>query len=74
MQFLFLFCTSFFLLVVADSWPQVFDDSDARRDWNWKPKYDLDKLAELMVEDIRGNYMKNGEGTKSPATSKWQNK
>ncbi|XP_031638888.1 L-threonine 3-dehydrogenase, mitochondrial [Contarinia nasturtii] len=43
---------------IADSWPQVFDDSDARRDWNWKPKYDLDKLVDLMVQDVRENYLK----------------
>lgn len=42
----------------ADTWPQVFDDSDARRDWKWKPKYDLDKLVELMVRDVRMNYLK----------------
>lgn len=43
---------------LADTWPQVFDDSDARRDWKWKPKYDLDKLVELMVRDVRANYLK----------------
>lgn len=43
----------------ADSWPQVFDDSEARRDWNWKPKYDLDKLVDLMVNDVRDNYINN---------------
>lgn len=44
---------------LADSWPQVFDDSDARRDWKWKPNYDLDKLVDLMVQDVRENYLKN---------------
>lgn len=48
-------------MILADSWPQVFDDSDARRDWNWKPKYDIDKLVALMVRDVRENYIqKNG--------------
>lgn len=42
---------------IADSWPQVFDDSDARRDWNWKPKYDLDSLVDLMVRDVKENYL-----------------
>lgn len=45
--------------ISADSWPQVFDDSDARRDWKWKHKYDLDKLVELMVRDVRMNYLKD---------------
>lgn len=42
---------------IADSWPQVFDDSEARRDWNWKPKYDLDSLVDLMVRDVKENYI-----------------
>lgn len=45
----------------ADSWPQVFDDSEARADWNWKPKYDLDALVDFMVKDVRDNYI-NGNG------------
>jgi len=44
--------------LIADSWPQVFDDSEARNDWNWKPKYDLDKLVEFMVNDVKENYFK----------------
>lgn len=45
---------------IADSWPQVFDDSEARRDWGWQPKYDLKKLVELMVHDVRENYINKG--------------
>jgi nucleoside-diphosphate-sugar epimerase len=26
---------------IADSWPDSIDDSDARKDWNWCPKFDL---------------------------------
>lgn len=51
--------------ILADSWPQVFDDSDARRDWKWQPKYNLDNLVDLMVHDVRENYLKkdsNGNG------------
>lgn len=49
---------------LADTWPQVFDDSDARRDWKWKPKYDLDKLVDLMVRDVRANYLKDVDNGK----------
>lgn len=63
--FLFLFSYScgennfieLFLSFTADSWPQVFDDSEARKDWKWKPKYDLDKLVELMVNDVCENHI-----------------
>ncbi|KAI8427567.1 hypothetical protein MSG28_002072, partial [Choristoneura fumiferana] len=37
---------------IADSWPQVFDDSEARRDWSWKPEVDLDNLVELMMKEL----------------------
>ena len=26
---------------IVDSWPNNVDDSNAKNDWNWKPKYDL---------------------------------
>lgn len=47
---------------IADSWPQVFDDSEARRDWNWKPKYDIDSLVDLMVRDVKENYIDPKDG------------
>jgi nucleoside-diphosphate-sugar epimerase len=37
---------------IADSWPRAFDDSDARRDWNWKPDYDLDRMTEIMLTKL----------------------
>jgi len=40
-------------LSAADSWPQVFDDSAAREDWNWRHKYDLEKLVTTMIQDVR---------------------
>ncbi|XP_037825037.1 L-threonine 3-dehydrogenase, mitochondrial [Lucilia sericata] len=43
--------------LIADSWPQVFDDSEARRDWNWQHKYDLDNLVDFMVKDVQENYI-----------------
>lgn len=44
--------------LIADSWPQIFDDSEARQDWGWQHKYDLDKLVDLMVRDVTENYIK----------------
>lgn len=40
---------------IADSWPQSIDDSVARKDWNWKPEYDLEKLTEDMLKNIKHN-------------------
>ncbi|KAI8427565.1 hypothetical protein MSG28_002072 [Choristoneura fumiferana] len=45
---------------IADSWPQVFDDSEARRDWSWKPEVDLDNLVELMMKEVKEKIAMNG--------------
>lgn len=44
--------------LIADSWPQVFDDSEARADWGWNHEYDLDKLVEDMVTKVKAFYNK----------------
>ncbi len=38
---------------IADSWPKSIDDSIARRDWGWKHKYDVKKLTEVMVKNLK---------------------
>lgn len=38
---------------LADSWPDSIDDSAARRDWNWKPAYDLNRMTtEVRISSI----------------------
>jgi len=34
---------------IASSWPDRIDDSDARRDWKWKPSYDLPAMVREML-------------------------
>ncbi len=38
---------------IADSWPQSIDDSDAQKDWNWKPKFDLEKMTTEMLKNLK---------------------
>ena len=38
---------------IASSWPQIIDDSDARTDWNWKHKFDLDLMTSDMLENLK---------------------
>ncbi|XP_058855686.1 L-threonine 3-dehydrogenase, mitochondrial-like isoform X1 [Acipenser ruthenus] len=38
---------------VADSWPRRFDDSNARRDWGWKPSFSLPELVSDMLRSVR---------------------
>jgi len=45
---------------IADSWPKSIDDTAARKEWDWKPSYDLtsmtkDMLAVLQKRHIAGN-------------------
>ncbi|HLR21560.1 MAG TPA: L-threonine 3-dehydrogenase [Tissierellaceae bacterium] len=37
---------------IADSWPNSLDDTAAREEWGWEPKYDLDKMTEDMLEKL----------------------
>lgn len=38
---------------IADSWPNSLDDSSAREEWGWNPKYDLDSMTKEMLEKLR---------------------
>ncbi|MDB5195825.1 MAG: NAD-dependent epimerase [Flaviaesturariibacter sp.] len=40
---------------IANSWPQSIDDSVAREDWGWKPEYDLSRMTEDMLENLKGS-------------------
>ena len=37
---------------IADSWPRSIDDSAARREWGWKPDYDLGAMTVDMVDKL----------------------
>jgi nucleoside-diphosphate-sugar epimerase len=37
---------------IADSWPNSLDDSCAREEWGWSPKYDLDSMTKSMLEEL----------------------
>ena len=38
---------------IADSWPNKMDDSCARGEWGWNPKYDLTMMTEEMLRVIK---------------------
>lgn len=38
---------------IADSWPKSIDDNTARVDWGWKPEFDLSKMTEVMLENLK---------------------
>jgi nucleoside-diphosphate-sugar epimerase len=47
-----------FRQAIADSWPQSIDDSVARADWGLTDKYDLAKMSEVMITEIRKKFSK----------------
>ncbi|MGD2089989.1 MAG: NAD-dependent epimerase/dehydratase family protein [Candidatus Aminicenantes bacterium] len=38
---------------IAESWPQTIDDSTARKEWNWKPHFTLEKMVADMMHHLR---------------------
>ena len=38
---------------IADSWPDKLDDTVARQEWDWAPRYDLDAMVDDMLENLR---------------------
>jgi nucleoside-diphosphate-sugar epimerase len=39
---------------IADSWPKSIDDSAAQTDWAWALEYDLPKIVEDMLKNLKG--------------------
>lgn len=37
---------------IADSWPESIDDTQARKDWGWKPQFDLDRTVLEMLTHL----------------------
>jgi nucleoside-diphosphate-sugar epimerase len=42
-----------FRQAIADSWPESIDDSAARREWGWRPDYDLARMTADMIAVLR---------------------
>lgn len=38
---------------IADSWPQSIDDSCARAQWGWQPKFDLKAIVADMLQNLK---------------------
>jgi threonine 3-dehydrogenase len=42
---------------IVDSWPADLNDNDARRDWDWKPDFDVDRsFSKYLVPNILKRY------------------
>jgi len=43
---------------IAESWPNKMDDSAARKEWGWDPKWDLEKMTVDMLKVIGEKHRK----------------
>lgn len=42
-----------FRQAIADSWPQSINDAEAREHWNWNPEFDLHKMTDVMLSNLK---------------------
>jgi nucleoside-diphosphate-sugar epimerase len=45
---------------IAESWPQSIDDSVAKNDWKWKPDYDLSRMTNEMLKNVKNTVQEAG--------------
>jgi nucleoside-diphosphate-sugar epimerase len=45
-----------FRQAIADSWPKSIDDSFSKKDWNWDYDFDLAKMTNEMIVQLRKKY------------------
>ena len=45
--------------IIAASWPDSLDDSQATKDWAWKPQYDLRRTTIRMLNKLHKRYALN---------------
>ncbi|MSP93615.1 MAG: NAD-dependent epimerase/dehydratase family protein [Myxococcales bacterium] len=38
---------------IVDSWPAQMDDSAARADWGWAPQFDLERMTDATLAELR---------------------
>jgi nucleoside-diphosphate-sugar epimerase len=50
-----------FRQAIADSWPSVIDDTQARTDWGWQHCYDLRTIVSDMLEHLSHQLGKGGK-------------
>ncbi|WP_339034251.1 L-threonine 3-dehydrogenase [Spiroplasma endosymbiont of Cantharis rufa] len=46
---------------IADSWPNSIDDSCARKEWDFNPKYNLDAMTKEMLEKLKEKLKAEGK-------------
>ncbi len=47
-----------FRQAIADSWPSSIDDSVAKKDWGYQPKFSIEKMTETMLVNLKDKLAK----------------
>ncbi len=47
---------------IADSWPARLDDSEAREQWGWRPRYGIEEMVEEMFAGIAARRRRDEPG------------
>uniref|UniRef100_A0A7S2RLJ2 L-threonine 3-dehydrogenase, mitochondrial n=1 Tax=Mucochytrium quahogii TaxID=96639 RepID=A0A7S2RLJ2_9STRA len=50
-----------FRQVIADTWPKSINDDLARKDWGWKPDYDIDGMTKDMLGKLEQKLKSHGQ-------------
>lgn len=50
-----------FRQAIADSWPQVIDDSAARKDWGWRHQFDLASMSKDIITNLQAKKQESAE-------------
>lgn len=50
-----------FRQAIADSWPQVIDDSAARKDWGWRHQFDLASMTKDIITSLQAKAEESAE-------------
>ncbi|TDQ21930.1 NAD-dependent epimerase/dehydratase family protein [Tenacibaculum caenipelagi] len=50
-----------FRQAIADSWPQVIDDSVARKDWGWRHQFDLASMTKDIITNLQAKAEESAE-------------
>jgi nucleoside-diphosphate-sugar epimerase len=52
---------------IADSWPRHMDDTVARAEWGWRPRFDLAAMTQDMLEKLAAKFATEGEAHQGTA-------